>query len=92
MAGCIIFIVLVCQSIVLSAKGHAVHKVFKGQGKFKQGIGAYRGDTPIGKLMHDFSCTDAADLYHGTLADRVRFFKRARRESKNRFPALFFLP
>lgn len=29
---------------------------------------AYRGDTPIGKLMHDFSGTDAADMYYGTLA------------------------
>ncbi len=40
--------------------------------------GAYRGDTPIGKLMHDFSCTDAADMYYGTLADRVRFFKKSK--------------
>lgn len=37
--------------------------------------GAYRGDTPIGKLMHDFSCTNATDMYYGILADRVRFFK-----------------
>ena len=40
--------------------------------------GAYRGDTPIGRLMHDFSCTDAADMYYGTLADRVRFFKESK--------------
>lgn len=40
--------------------------------------GAYRGDTPIGKLMHDFSCTDAADMYYGTLANRVRFFKESK--------------
>jgi hypothetical protein len=40
--------------------------------------GAYRGDTPIGKLMHDFSCTDAADMYYGILADRVRFFKESK--------------
>ena len=40
--------------------------------------GAYRGDTPIGKLMHDFSCTNAADMYYGTLADRVRFFKESK--------------
>lgn len=40
--------------------------------------GAYRGNTPIGKLMHDFSCTDAADMYYGTLADRVRFFKESK--------------
>lgn len=40
--------------------------------------GAYRGDTPIGKLMHDFSCTDAEDMYYGVLADRVRFFKESK--------------
>lgn len=40
--------------------------------------GAYRGDTPVGKLMHDFSCTDAADMYYGILADRVRFFKESK--------------
>ena len=40
--------------------------------------GAYRGDTPIGKLMHDFSCIDAADMYYGTLANRVRFFKESK--------------
>lgn len=40
--------------------------------------GAYRGDTPIGKLLHDFSCTDPADMYYATLADRVRFFKESK--------------
>ena len=40
--------------------------------------GAFRGDTPIGKLMHDFSCTKAEDMYYGILADRVRFFKESR--------------
>jgi len=28
--------------------------------------------------MHDFSCIDAADMYYGTLADRVRFFKESK--------------
>ncbi len=61
---------------------YPVERCFLGTGeKFEDGShilyvnGAYRGDTPIGKLMHDFSCTDAADMYYGTLADRVRFFK-----------------
>lgn len=40
--------------------------------------GAYRGDTPIGKLMHDFSCTNPADMNYKTLADRVRFFKESK--------------
>ena len=37
--------------------------------------GAYRGDSPVGKLMHDFSCTDPEDMHYSILADRVRFFK-----------------
>lgn len=37
--------------------------------------GAYRDDSPLGKLMHDFSCSDPADMYYDILADRVRFFK-----------------
>jgi len=38
----------------------------------------FEGDTSIGKLMHDFPYTDAADMFYGTLADRVRFFKESK--------------
>lgn len=37
--------------------------------------GAYRGDDFLGRLMHDFSCTDADDMNYGKLSDRVRYFK-----------------
>ena len=64
---------------------YPVERCFLGTGeRFEDGShilyvnGAYRGDTPIGKLMHDFSCTNAADMYYGTLADRVRFFKESK--------------
>ena len=64
---------------------YPIERCFIGTGeRFEDGShilyvnGAYRGDTPIGKLMHDFSCTDAADMYYGTLADRVRFFKESK--------------
>lgn len=40
--------------------------------------GAYRGEKPIGKLMHDFSCTNPSDMYYKTLADRARFFKESK--------------
>lgn len=40
--------------------------------------GSYRDETPIGKLMHDFSCTDPTDMYYEVLADRVRFFKESK--------------
>ena len=64
---------------------YPIERCFLGIGeKFEDGShilyvnGAYRGDTPVGKLMHDFSCTNAADMYYGTLADRVRFFKESK--------------
>ena len=64
---------------------YPIERCFLGTGeRFEDGShilyvnGAYRGDTPMGKLMHDFSCTDAADMYYGTLADRVRFFKESK--------------
>lgn len=31
--------------------------------------------TPLGKLMHDFSCTNPADMNYKVLADRTRYFK-----------------
>lgn len=37
--------------------------------------GAYRGDSALGQLMHDFSCHDADDMYYDELADRTRYFK-----------------
>ena len=34
-----------------------------------------KDDTALGKLMHDFSCTSAKDMYYEVLADRVHYFK-----------------
>ncbi len=31
--------------------------------------------TPLGKLMHDFRCTRAEDMYYDVLANRVRYLK-----------------
>ena len=38
--------------------------------------GKYRGDDAIGKLMHDFSCTNPDDMHYEALAERARYFKR----------------
>ena len=38
-----------------------------------------KDETKIGRLMHDFSCTDAKDMYNKVLADRVRYFKEDER-------------
>ena len=37
--------------------------------------GKYRGDDPVGNLMHDFACTSAVDMHYNELAERVRYFK-----------------
>ena len=34
-----------------------------------------KDETNLGKLMHDFSCTNPADMRYSVLADRVRYFK-----------------
>ena len=37
--------------------------------------GEYRGGSDIGKLMHDFSCTDADDMNFELMAERTRYLK-----------------
>lgn len=37
--------------------------------------GTYRDESPLGKLMHDFSCTNPEDMYYKLLADKMRYFK-----------------
>lgn len=37
--------------------------------------GEYRDDTPLGQLMHDFSCKNPSDMYYKILADKTRYFK-----------------
>ena len=34
-----------------------------------------KDETALGRLMHDFFCTDATEMYYSALADRVRYFK-----------------
>lgn len=37
--------------------------------------GEYRGDSDIGRLMHDFNCTNADDMNFELLAERTRYLK-----------------
>lgn len=37
--------------------------------------GEYRGESALGKLMHDFNCTSADDMNFEILADRTRYLK-----------------
>ena len=64
---------------------YQVERTIEGSGrKFQDGAhilyvnGAYRGDDDIGRLMHDFSCTNPDDMYDAVLAERARFFKQSR--------------
>ena len=38
--------------------------------------GKYRGDDEIGKLMHDFSCTNPDDMRYEALAKKARYYKQ----------------
>ena len=37
--------------------------------------GRYRGDDDLGRLMHDFNCAAAGDMYFDIMAARVRYLK-----------------
>ena len=37
--------------------------------------GAYEGDSEIGRLMHDFRCSNADDMHYELLAERTRYYK-----------------
>ena len=40
--------------------------------------GENRSDTPLGRLMRDFSCADPSQMYYKPLADRTRFYKESK--------------
>mgnify|MGYP003300706301 FL=1 len=40
--------------------------------------GTYRDESPLGKLMHDFSCTQPSDMHYKILAERARYFKESK--------------
>lgn len=37
--------------------------------------GEHRGESNLGKLMHDFNCTSADDMNFSLMADRTRYLK-----------------
>jgi len=37
--------------------------------------GAWRDESPLGRLMHDFSCTNFKDMNYRPLAEQVRYYK-----------------
>ncbi len=45
--------------------------------------GEYKGDDPVGRLVHDFNCMDVDEMYYDSLAKRVRYFKKDKGGQKN---------
>lgn len=39
--------------------------------------GDYKGDDPVGRLVHDFKCKNSQDMNYPELAERVRYFKES---------------
>ena len=48
-------------------------------------------ETPLGKLMHDFRCTQADDMYYDVLAERVRYLKETEEGARNMCEAMEML-
>lgn len=42
--------------------------------------GKYRGDDEVGKLMHDFSCTDPDDMNYEILEKKQDILSRTRKK------------
>lgn len=36
---------------------------------------SYQDDSPLGKLMHDFSCKNPNEMYYFQLAEKTKYFK-----------------
>lgn len=78
------YVVFITEHDVIG-DGHPLYKVERyisgTNRKFDDGShilyvnGEYRDESPIGKLMHDFACTNPANMYYSELAERVKFFK-----------------
>ena len=50
--------------------------------------GAYRDDTPLGKLMHDFACKNPSEMNYKILADRAKELKGTEEGGKTMGKAL----
>jgi hypothetical protein len=44
--------------------------------------GQYRGNDEVGRLMHDFSCTDPDEMNYEALAGRARYFKQEQKGAR----------
>lgn len=79
-----VYVIFITEQDVLGkgkALYHVRHIVEETGDLFEDGVhilyvnGANRDETPLGKLMQDFSCADPANMSYDVLANRVRYFK-----------------
>ena len=77
------YVIFITEHDVLK-EGKAIYHVERmidGQRPFADGAhilyvnGAYQGESPIGRLMSDFRCTDADDIRDPLLQSRAKYFK-----------------
>lgn len=79
------YVIFITENDVLGMNKPIYHigsVIFETNVQFKDGRhiiyvnGSIRNDkTALGRLMHDFYCTDAKDMYYKELSDRVKQFK-----------------
>ena len=50
--------------------------------------GEYRGDSDVGKLMHDFRCTSSIDMFDDELKNTVKYFKETEGERRQMCKAM----
>ena len=79
-----ISIVFICEDDILNEGKpiYYMHTTYDENDKFvDNGVesiyvnGKIRDETPLGRLMHDFFCTRAEDMYYAVLRERVNYFK-----------------
>ena len=64
---------------------YVIKRTIEGTGEdFKDGSfiiyvnGAYRDNTPLGKLMHDFACANLKEMHYNVLRETVSYFKETK--------------
>lgn len=79
------YVIFITENDVLGGKKAVYHidrtvketkKLFNDEAHIIYVNGKYRGKTPVGKLMHDFNCSNPDDMKIKVLAERARYFKQ----------------
>ena len=82
------FVIFITENDVMKADLPIYHidrvvketgKLFKDEAYIIYVNSQIKNETKLGRLMHDFSCTNAKDMHNKVLADRVRYFKEDER-------------